>query len=224
MSFIDQLNTETRIRQTLPPGVYGTTTVPGLKIVSYIGSKEDKSGNLRHSFLVAATGPSKEAKAAFKPSSLVDEPDFEGTAFMALTLRDTWLAPATLALAFSPRDKQGVVITDLAATAVAAGELKQAEVDEARQFFTDKAKERLAAANTPEITDDLLLEDFNKQMDNILIKVGTFFRLQDWKGVQRSVTMNPTDLVGTEFSGTVNKGLGNATTEVDQVMSKKKSK
>src|SRR5580693_9704591 len=126
MSFLADVQTNTRAQVALSPGSYGTGKKPGLKILQYIekASKLDKSGAMRHSFLVSALGPSKEAAEAYKLASSngksaaagnpLEEPDYEGTAFLSLTLHELWLCPEATALAFSEdsRNKEGVIQAD----------------------------------------------------------------------------------------------------------------
>src|SRR5258708_15762401 len=110
--FLDQVNTDSRARVSLSPGSYGTGSQPGLKILQYIekSSKLDKNGAMRHSFLLAATQPSREAKAAAKVRNgcnPLETPDYKGTAFYTLTFHKMCLhcRPATLPCTAAPHTK-----------------------------------------------------------------------------------------------------------------------
>ena len=217
-SFLDheQIDSGQRTRTALPVGTYGTNHNPGLKIVSYIGSKEDRSGNVRHSFLVAALQYARGSANGNKP--LDDAP--EGTAFLALTLNHQWIWPPSIALAFSTDQ------VDLVKMAVDSKEITQTDADVAKQGFLDIARRKCLEANTP--SDDMekaMDEQYKKELTQIRIKVGTFRRLQDWKGQSFDPQLDPALLVGTEFSGNVVAGFGNAaTSEVDSITQKKKQK
>jgi hypothetical protein len=214
MSFLQQVETNTRERIALSPGSYGTGKEPGLKIVSYSekGSKLDKSGAMRHSFMVAATRPSREALAAHSATGKNGDglntfgPDFEGTAWLSLTLHEMWLNPEACALAFteSSRNKEGVIQADYIAAAIQEGEATQESISKAQDYFKSIASQKVIAANTP---DDKMQEayesQYGKELIQISIKVGQFVTLQDWKGVPRDLHLDPLQLVGTEFSGKI---------------------
>lgn len=236
MSFLQQVETQTRERVSLPPGSYGSGREPGLQIVSYIekASKIDKSGAMRHSFLVRATKPSREALAsvvAIKPtngtSNPLEEPDYEGTAFLPLTLHEMWLNPEATALAFteSSRNKEGVIQADYVQQAIAGGDVTQESIDKAIAHFRQVATDKVIAANTPaEQMEEAVNAQYAKELTQISIKVGQFLTLQDWKGVERSLQFDPTTLINATFSGKVESREfnGKAQSEVVAIYSKKK--
>jgi hypothetical protein len=194
---------------------------------------------MRHSFLVAATRPSREALAAHSatgkngdglntsPSAhFADGPDFEGTAWLSLTLHEMWLNPEACALAFTEasRNKEGVIQADYIAAAIQEGEATQESISKAQDYFKKVATDKVIAANTP---DDKMQEayesQYGKELTQISIKVGQFVTLQDWKGVPRDLHFDPLQLVGTEFSGKViTSTIGTGGSEVSTVYSKKK--
>jgi hypothetical protein len=213
MSFLQEVTTNTRERTSLPPGSYGTSKEPGLKILMYSekGSKLDKTGAMQHSFLVAATRPSREAKAAAAPSNgnvgnFSNEPDYEGTAFLKVVLHSMWLNPEATALAFteSSRNKEGVIQADYVAKAIESGETTQEAIDNARAHFRKVATEKVIHANTPtEQMEEAVETQYQKELTQIAIKVGQFCSLMDWAGVPRDLSFDPTKLVNVEFSGKV---------------------
>jgi len=236
MPFLDQVQTDNRARVSLSPGSYS-----GLKIVSYIdkASKPDKNGAMQHSFLVAATKPSREQLAAHKTngagSNPLDTPDFEGTAFFKLTLNQKWLNWESVALAYNEagKDKDGNVKVDYVAKAIADGDCTEESIANARAFYMNVAGKKVLSANTPEDQKDAaILEQYGKELTQISIKVGTFMRLIDWKmGKLQSpernnfITFDVKTLVGVEFAGKVKEGNpgkdGSPTAEVDSVYSMK---
>src|SRR5215831_11155981 len=112
--------TEVRERKALEPGVYGTNTTPGLKLIQYIdspkASKEDVDGVFGYSFLVAAEMPNREqlAHAKEQTGGTFLGSDYEGTAFYKLKLHKMWLNPETAALAFTvaSTNKEGKTTQD----------------------------------------------------------------------------------------------------------------
>jgi hypothetical protein len=244
VSFLDTVETQTRERVSLSPGSYGSSKEPGLKIISYIekASKLDKSGAMRHSFLVSATRPSREAlqaaaatngaknangKAAAANDPFHQGPDFDGTAFLSLTLHEMWLCSEATALAFTEasRNKEGVIQADYVAKALQENEVTQDSIDNARAHFQQLATDKCIAANTP--VDELeaaVQKQYQKELTQISIKVGQFVTLQDWAGVARSLQYDPLHLVGTEFSGKVEvrEFNGKSQTEVTAIYSRSK--
>src|SRR5277367_3986530 len=117
MSFLDEVNPSNRPQVSLSPGSYGSGKEPGLQIVAYIekASKLDKSGAMRHSFLVSAMKPSREAAADLDAKKKpLEEADYEGTAFLSLTLNELWLNHEATSLAFTEasRNKEGQTQAD----------------------------------------------------------------------------------------------------------------
>ncbi len=235
--FYSEISTDSRARVALSPGSYGSGSTPGLKIVQYIdkASKPDKSGAMRHSFLVAATAPSREAAKEFKSangSNPLDAPDYEGTAFFSLTLHEKWLNPESIALAFSEasKNKDGVIQVDYVAKAIASGDVTEDSISNARAYYANLAGEKVEAANTPaEQRDAAIISQYGKELTQVAIKVGTFFRLQDWfykepMSAKRDLAFDVKSLVGTEFSGKVGKStqVGSDNSEVESVYSMKK--
>jgi hypothetical protein len=188
---------------------------------------------MRHSFLVAATRPSREALAAAKPTNGSGggesflQPDFEGTAWLSLTLHEMWLNPEACALAFTEasRNKEGVIQADYIAAAIQEGEATQESISKAQDYFKKVATDKVIAANTP---DDKMQEayesQYGKELTQISIKVGQFVTLQDWKGVPRDLHFDPLQLVGTDFSGKIEtkEFNGKSGSEVTAVYAKKK--
>lgn len=248
MPFYSEISTDSRARVSLTPGSYGSGSIPGLKIAAYIdkASKPDKSGAMRHSFLVSALKPSRESEAAFKATTPqgstspvnghnpLDTPDFEGTAFFSLTLHDQWLNPESIALAFSEvsRNKEGIIQVDYIQKAITGGDATEESIANARAFYTNLAGEKVLAANTPDDQKDAaIITQYGKELQQVAIKVGTFFRMQDWfykepMSGRRDLHFDVKTLVGTEFSGKVTKGTmpskdGSDTAEVDAIYSRK---
>lgn len=240
MPFYDSIELNQRERIALAPGSYGTSTAPGLKILAYIdkASKLDKSGAMRHSFLVAATRPSREqlqkaaehasnGKSAAAGDTPFSEPDYEGTAFLSVTIHDDWKHPAALALAFTEasRTKEGKINRDFVAAGVAAGEFTQALADQGKDYYMSIAVAKVVAANTP---DDQMeaatAAQYRKELTQISIKIGQLFTLQDWAGLPRDPSMEVMTLVGCEFSGKVETStFGDKTgSEVSGIYSKSK--
>ncbi len=216
MSFLEQVETRTQERVSLAAGSYGTAREPGLKILSYIdkASKLDRSGAMRHSFLVAALHASREATAAAaatngngkEPDPFHLGPDYEGTAFLSLTLHELWLTLEATALAFTEasRNKEGIIQADYIAKAITEGEITEASLEEARAHFRQVATDKVIAANTPsEDMAEAVDKQYVKELTQISIKVGQFLTLQDWSGKPRSLQADPKDLVSTEFSAKV---------------------
>lgn len=221
-----QIETRSSERIALAPGSYGTSKEPGLKILSHIGVKADKTGAARHNFLVAATRPNREQlqQAAAKngdggsgaESSFLS--DYEGTAFFALTIHEMWLAPESVALAFTEasRTKDGKIGTDLVPVYIADGAVTQESIDKAVAHFTEVARNKVINANTPEDQfEEAAVAQYRKELMSIAIKIGQFFALQDAKNKgdkeKRDLHLDPASLVGTEFSGKVEKsGVGEA--------------
>ncbi len=239
MSFLDTVETSTREKVTLSPGSYGSSKEPGLKIVAYLNeySNLDKNGTMRHKFVVAATRPSREAAEAFKSangSNPLSEPDYEGTAFMTLALHEHWLNMEATSIAFSEasRNKEGVIQNDHVAKAIADGDTDQASIDRAVAHFREIATNKVIAANTPaENLEEAAKVQYGKELMQVSINVGQFLTLQDWKGVPRSLQFDPSQLVGTEFSGKVEAttytkktGEPGSGAEVVSVYSKAKAK
>ncbi len=236
MPFYSEISTDSRARVALSPGSYGTGSTPGLKIVQYIdkSSKPDKSGAMRHSFLVAATKPSREQDAEFKKVNgngpvFVDGPDYEGTAFFSITLHEKWLNPESIALAFSEasKNKDGVIQVDYVAKAIASGDVTEDSISNARAYYANLAAEKVEAANTPaEQRDAAIIAQYGKELTQVAIKVGTFFRLQDAHfkesmSQKRDLNFDVKQLVGTEFSGKVEKSNVGDASEVTAVYSYK---
>lgn len=235
--FLHEVNTDSRARISLSPGSYGTGSKPGLKIVSYIdkASKPDKNGAMQHSFLVAATMPSREQKSVPTngSSTPLDIPDFEGTAFFKLTLHPVWMNWEAVALAYNEagKDAEGNVKTDYIAKAIADGDCTEDSISNARAHFMQVAHDKVVAANTPsEQMDAAILTQYGKELTQISIKIGTLMRLIDWKYQETQSrhrnefsTFDVKDLVNTEFSGKVQKSnqAGKDASEVDSVYSRK---
>ncbi|MBO0887484.1 hypothetical protein J2P12_00125 [Candidatus Bathyarchaeota archaeon] len=239
--FYQEVDINQRERVALAPGSYGTSTQPGLKIMAYIdkASKKDKSGAMRHSFLVAATRPSREqiqeqAKngngGMFSGGEHPFEPDFEGTAFLSITIHEDWTHPAALAMAFTEatRNKEGKLGKDYLAEAIASGEVDAKVAEEGKAYYRKIATEKVIAANTPpEKIDEAIEAQYRKELMQISIKMGEFFTLLDWAGIPRDPNHDPITLVGTEFSGKVetsNFGANPGNTEVTRVYSRSKKK
>ena len=240
MSFLQQVDVNVRERTSLSPGSYGSGKEPGLKILQYIekASKLDKSGAMRHSFLVVATKPSKEATEAHKAASSngksaaannpLDTPEFDGTAFLSITLHDLWKTPEATALAFTEasRNKEGVIQQDWVAKAIAEGEVTQESIDRAAAHFRQVATDKCVNANTPaDQLDEAVNVQYAKELTQISIKVGQFLTLQDWAGIPRDLQSDVLHLVGTEFSGKieVREFNGKSGAEVTAIWSKKKA-
>src|SRR5882724_7282969 len=239
MPFLDQVNTDSRARVSLSPGSYGTGSQPGLKILQYIekSSKPDKSGAMRHSFLVAATRPSREATAAAKPanggSAPFEQPDYEGTAFFALSIHPMWLNWESVALAYNEvgKDAEGNVKVDYVAKVIADGDCSQESIDKAKSYYQQVATKKVIDANTPdEQIGEAVLTQYSKELTQISIKIGTLMRLIDWKYQETQskhrnefASFDIKDLVNTEFSGKVQKSnqAGSDTSEIDSVYSRK---
>jgi hypothetical protein len=246
MSFLQDVETRNIDRVSLAAGSYGTAREPGLKILAYIekASKLDRGGAMRHSFLCSALHASKEQLAAeaakngknggkeeatpgFGADPFGIGPDYEGTAFLSLTLHELWLTPEATALAFTEasRNKEGVVQADYVAKAIADGEASQDSINEAIAHFKKVATDKVLAANTPaEQIQEAVDKQYQKELIQISIKVGQFVTLQDWKGVPRSLQFDPKGLVNTEFSAKVESREFNGKTgsEITSIYSRKR--
>jgi hypothetical protein len=241
--FYQTVELNTRERLSLAPGSYGSSSQPGLKILSYIdkASKPDKTGAMRHSFLVAATRPSREqlqqaatangnGKAAAAGDAIpFDEPSYEGTAFLSITLHEDWKHPAALAIAFTEatRNKEGIIGHDYVAEAVAAGEFEQQIAIDGQAYYRKVAIDKVIAANTPEDQIQAAVEtQYRKELMQISIKMGEYFTLQDWAGIPRDPNHDPITLVGAEFAGKVEASNmpGKTGSEVTRVYSLSKKK
>jgi len=238
MPFLDQVNTDSRARVSLSPGSYGTGSQPGLKILQYIekSSKPDKSGAMRHSFLVAATRPSRESAASAKTGNggtPLDTPDYEGMAFFALSIHPMWLNWESVALAYNEvgKDSEGNVKVDYVAKVIADGDCSQESIDKAKSYYQQVATKKVMDANTPEDQiGQAVLTQYSKELTQISIKIGTLMRLIDWKYQETQskhrnefASFDIKDLVNTEFSGKVQKSnqASSDTSEVDSVYSRK---
>jgi hypothetical protein len=192
---------------------------------------------MRHKFLVVATRPSREqiqaqaanhsngkAKASGETTPF-DEPDYDGSAFFAVTIHEDWKHPAALALAFTEasRTKEGKINHDYLAEAIASGEVDPKIAEEGAAYYRKMALDKVLAANTPADQIDAAVEaQYRKELMAISIKIGEIFNLQDWAGEQRDPGGDIIRLVGTEFSGKVETSnlAGATTTEVTKVYSK----
>src|SRR5215469_6700900 len=157
--FYQSVELNNRERVALAPGSYGSSNQPGLKIIAYIdkASKNDKSGAMRHSFLVSATRPSREALQAHNlangngkakasgESTPFDEPDYEGTAFLTVTIHEDWKHPAALAMAFTEatRNKEGQIQHDYLVDAVEAGEVDPSIAKEGEVYYRKLALDKV---------------------------------------------------------------------------------
>lgn len=231
--FYQTLELNTRERVSLAPGSYGTSSQPGLKIQAYIekASKADKSGAMRHSFLVVATRPSREqiqVQAARGPngnSTPFEDPDYDGTAFLSITIHEDWKHPAALALAFTEasRTKEGKINHDYLAEAIASGEVDPKIAQEGAAYYRKIALDKVLAANTPADQIDRAVEaQYRKELVQISIKIGELFTLLDWAGVNRDPQFDVTHLVGEQFAGKIESREFNGKTqsEVTRVYSK----
>jgi hypothetical protein len=239
--FYQTVELNSRERLSLTPGSYGSSSQPGLKILSYIdkASKPDKTGAMRHSFLVSATRPSREqlqqaatkngnGKAAASGEDFF-EPSYEGTAFLSLTLHEDWKHPAALAIAFTEatRNKEGIIGHDYVSEAVAANEFEQQIAIDGQAYYRKLATDKVIAANTPEDQIQAAVEaQYRKELMQISIKMGEYFTLQDWAGIPRDPNHDPINLVGAEFAGKVeSSSFGDKTgSEVTRVYSLSKKK
>lgn len=189
-----------------------------------------------HSFLVAAVSATKEQlEAATKAKSngsepnplLVDTDPPNGTAFYRLNWKEWWSDERVIALACisdkGPDGKpktidgpKGPVVVFGSADAVAqlqqmpgpnGANYTKEDITPVVDYLTQKAKEKVVAANTP---DDQVESATELQYQNILtqirIQVHELFKLQDWKGIPRDAKFDPQSLVNTEFGGSVKEG------------------
>src|ERR1700739_2079252 len=190
--FFQSIELDTRERVALAPGSYGSSTQPGLKILSYIdkASNKDKTGAMRHSFLVSATRPSREqlqsladnhsngkAKASGDATPF-DESDFDGCAFLSITIHDDWKHPAAMALAFTEasRTKEGVINKDYVKETIASGEVEAQVAKDVEEYYRKLSMEKVVAANTPAEQLEAAAEtQYRKDMTSISIKLGELF-------------------------------------------------
>ena len=182
-------------RKPLAAGIYGDGINPGLEIVSYVAPKEPTS-----------TDPDKYQHGWLTVSTN----GAEGQAFLNINLKSVWLTPEAVSLAFN----KGNPVDGTTAEKVATF----------RQMLLEQAAARAATNNTPEEAMEQATQTaFDKQLAEIKINVGTIYRLQDWKGIQRDRTAPLASLVGTEFSGVVEAGQKQSA-RVSSVYSRKKAK
>jgi len=220
--FYESVELNQRERVALAPGSYGTSSTPGLKIVAYLSdsSKADKNGAMQHSFLVAASRPSREQLQAFashsgngKAAAAGDatpffEPEYEGTAFLKLVIHEDWKHPAALALAWTEasRNKEGVIQKDYVAAEIASGVFTQQIADEGSQWYRELATRKVEANNTPADQATAAIEkQYRSELVQIQIKMRALFDLCDWHGIPRNPEVDMAGLVGTEFAGKVEK-------------------
>jgi hypothetical protein len=178
-------------KKALPEGTYGSGTEAGLQVVHYIGARPTKDKALnRHSFLVASTN------------------GIEGTAFLAIQLKDEWLDDGTISLAFNNPDS------------ATEEERKAAE----KRLYLAAVERAKANGADEENIEEAAQDTYKKLLTQIKVSIGQMFRLQDWKGVERDPFAPIAELVGIEFAGTIKPGLTESTSEVDSIFSKKKAK
>jgi hypothetical protein len=188
-------------RIALPAGKYGTSKEPGLRIVKYLGSKSSRNDAelVDHGYLVAA-----EAE--------------EGTAFMHLRVKSWWLHDAVYAIAFTSEKHNAV------AEVLAAGRVTQDEIDNARKVVETIAGGKVIAANTPpDMVDEATATAVKNLLTQIRIAIGEVFRLQEWKGIPRSLEFDPASFDGISFSGVVEPGFTAGTSEVKSIYGRSKS-
>ena len=187
-------------RVALPAGKYGTAKEAGLRIVKYLGSRASKNDPelVDHSYLVAAE-------------------EVEGTAFYHLRVKSWWLHDAVYAVVFTT-DKQNMV------TEVLKSGTTEEEIDNAHKVLSTIASGKVIAANTPP---DMVDEATTKAIDNlkaqIRIAIGEVFRLQDWKGVPRNLEFDAASFDGISFSGVVEPGFSQGTSEVKSIYGRSKA-
>jgi hypothetical protein len=241
--FYNSIELNTRERLSLSPGSYGSASQPGLKILSYIdkASKPDKTGAMRHSFLVSATRPSREqlqqaatangnGKVAAAGDAIpFDDPTYDGTAFLSITMHEDWKHPAALAIAFTEatRNKEGIIGHDYVSEAVAAGEFDAQLAIDGKNYYRKLATDKVIAANTPADQLEAAVESqYRKELMQISIKMGEYFTLQDWASIPRDPNHDPITLVGVEFAGKVESSNipGKTGSDVTRVYSKSQKK
>ena len=197
--------------KTLAAGDYGTSSAPGLEIIGYYPPKEpNKDGSLRHSFLVKAILPSRQqAELIAKAKSngggsnpYLDEPDFDGTTFLSVNLRNEWLQPALVAVAMG---REQVVL--------ASKKVDQAQLDAAQKYLLETATETATTFGDP--TSEAVDEAVEKLKQKIQIEVGTLYRLQKWAGVPEDEQADLKTLEGTQFSGSITEREYNGRTYTD---------
>jgi len=185
-------------RVAIPVGNHGNKTTAALKIVKYLGERPTQADPelVQYGFLVGL------------------ESGADGTAFFNLKLKEAWLTPEAVALAFN-----------LVSPSVEAGLTTGAKIAEAQKQFLEVAENRAIKNNTPETELEKATETgYDNQMTQIRINVGTLFRLQEWAGVGRSTTFNPAAFEGVKFAASVEPGFKGDTTEIKTVFSKAKAK
>lgn len=217
--FLQQLDVNSRERIALTPGRYGTTKAAGLKVLEYIVNPKasrfaDKDPELfMHSFLVAATVAPKADGNGAATAIPGDVPD--GTAFLKLNSKEQWKDLRVVALAFGDPAVAALISTNGAT---------QAEIDTVKAYYQKLAADKVAAANTPaEEAEAATTKAYENLLTQVRIAVGEVFRLQDWKGVPRNANFDPQDLVGIEFSGSIeaHEYQGKTSSEVASISSKK---
>lgn len=146
-------------------------------------------------------------KGEYRHSFLVGGIDVDGTCFWAINLRDRWRDDGPLALAFNMPEM-----------------VKPEVLKEAEQDLKTEAAQKAIANHTPDDKLETATEEiYKKILLQIRINVGSIFRLQDWRGVERDATVDLNTLVGTRFSGTVEKSNVGDTTEIKSIFSKSKT-
>lgn len=188
-------------RTPLPAGKYGTAKEADLRIVKYLGSKPSRNDAelVDHSYLVASEST-------------------EGTAFWHLRVKAWWLHDAVAAVAFTT-EKQNLVTP-----ALQSGKVTQAEIDNVHKVISTIAGGKVIAANTPaDMVDEATVTAEKNLLAQIRIAIGEVFRLQDWKGIPRSLEFDPASFDGVAFAGVVEPGFTAGTSEVKSIYGRSKA-
>lgn len=200
MNWYSQLDTRSQgsgANVPLPEGAYTHNPKArkkvgsSLYIIKLLAPKEIKGGATRHTFLVGSD-------------------DENGTAFLKIDLKDLWLRPEAIAMAFRKKDETAI---DPAVLANLDADMLQATEAQIRKEATDAV---IAANTPPEAEADAVEKAIHSTLASIQINVGTIFRLCDWAGKDRNPHIDLSELENTGFEGAVkyNTFGGNISPEV----------
>ncbi len=175
----------------LPEGTYdGKNGNTSLRIIKQnLPNKEFDGGVKGFSWLVGATEPTN------------GQATIEGTAFLNLHLRQSWLSDEAMCLVFNDGLPDKDAPTATSGTIATVNNLLQME-----------ARDAVVAAGTPDDqVEDMVAEVYDKLLTRIKINVSKFNRLKHWAGFEGTVNLD--NLEWLSASGNPFTGEGGSSTE-----------
>lgn len=130
----------------------------------------------------------------------------EGWANLNLRLDQDWLNPALIAMAMgtSGSKEKGFTTNRKYVQQAQQDGVTATDVLAADKYMEDYATEQADKNNVPaERLDEELDRIKNSLLLQVKINIGTLWRLQEWAGVEVDENMNPEELKGTVFAGSV---------------------